>query len=64
VQPARVELVKLDRGMTLQQFNAQYPSTIPIEQLAIINEVTDPSTVLPAGRMVKRVVGGIKPKTS
>jgi hypothetical protein len=50
--------------MTLQQFNAQYPSNIPIEQLAIINEVPDPSAVLPAGRMVKRVVGGIKPKSS
>ncbi|HEV7366842.1 MAG TPA: M48 family metalloprotease [Gemmatimonadales bacterium] len=64
VQPARVELVKLDRDMTLQQFNAQYPSNIPIEQLAIINEVPDASTVLPTGRMVKRVVGGIKPKSS
>jgi predicted Zn-dependent protease len=64
VQPARVELIKLDRSMTLQQFNAQYPSTIPIEQLAIINEVPDATTVLPAGRMVKRVVGGIKAKTS
>ena len=64
VQPARVELVKLDRDMTLQQFNAQYPSNIAIEQLAIINEVPDPSTVLPAGRMVKRVVGGISKSKS
>jgi predicted Zn-dependent protease len=58
VQPARVELVKLNRDMTLEQFNAQYPSTISIEQLAIINEVEDPSSVLPAGQIVKRVVGG------
>jgi predicted Zn-dependent protease len=64
VQPARVELVKLNRDMTLEQFNAQYPSTISLEQLAIINEVPDPKAVLPAGRMVKRVVGGIKPKSS
>jgi predicted Zn-dependent protease len=64
VQPARVELVKLNRDMTLEQFNAQYPSTISIEQLAIINEVPDSKTVLPAGRTVKRVVGGIKPKSS
>jgi predicted Zn-dependent protease len=64
VQPARVELVKLNRDMTLEQFNAQYPSTIPLEQLAIINEVPDPKSVLPAGRTVKRVVGGLKPKSS
>lgn len=64
VQPARVELVKLNRDMTLEQFNAQYPSTISLEELAIINEVPDPKSVLPAGRMVKRVVGGIKPKSS
>jgi predicted Zn-dependent protease len=64
VQPARVELVKLNRDMTLEQFNAQYPSTISVEQLAIINEVEEPSSVLPAGRMVKRVVGGIRSQSS
>jgi predicted Zn-dependent protease len=64
VQPARVELVKLNRDMTLEQFNAQYPSTVSIEQLAIINEVPDPKSVLPAGRMVKRVVGGIRSQSS
>jgi predicted Zn-dependent protease len=60
VRPAKVELVKLSRDMTLEQFNAQYPSSIPLEQLAIINELESPSTVLPAGRMVKRVVGGTR----
>ena len=58
VQPARVELVKLPRQMTLEQFNSQYPSTIPIEQLAIINELEGPASVIPAGQTVKRVVGG------
>jgi predicted Zn-dependent protease len=60
VQPAHVELVKLQKEMTLQQFNSQYPSSLPMEQLAIINEVEDASTVIPAGRTVKRVVGGLK----
>lgn len=64
VQAARVELVRLNRSMTLEQFNAQYPSSIPIEQLAIINEVEGPSTTLPAGRTVKRVVGGRGPQAS
>jgi predicted Zn-dependent protease len=58
VQPAKVELVKLNRSMTLEQFNAQYPSSVPLEQVAIINEVEGPSTTLPAGQTVKRVVGG------
>jgi predicted Zn-dependent protease len=60
VQPAKVELVKLSRDMTLDQFNSQYPSTVPIEELAIINEVEGGSTVLPTGRMIKRVVGGFR----
>jgi predicted Zn-dependent protease len=60
VRPARVELVKLDRQMTLEQFNNQYPSSISLQELAIINEVEDPANPLPAGRTVKRVVGGIR----
>jgi predicted Zn-dependent protease len=61
VQPAKLELVKLPRQMTLEEFNRQYPSTIPIEQLAIINEVESGATVIPQGRIVKRVVGGRVP---
>ena len=64
VQAARIDLVKLNRDMTLAQFNAQYPSSVPIEQVAIINEVEGTSTVLPAGRLVKRVVGGRKAPAS
>jgi predicted Zn-dependent protease len=58
VTAPKVELVKLPKEMTLAQFNAQYPSTIPIEQLAIINEVDGPDSAIPAGRTVKRVTGG------
>lgn len=58
VHPARLELVRLPRDMTLAQFNAQYPSTIPIEQLAIINEVEGAASEMPAGRTIKRVTGG------
>jgi predicted Zn-dependent protease len=61
VQAPKVELVKLNKEMTLAQFNAQYPSTIPIEQLAIINEVEGPETPIPVGRTVKRVTGGQMP---
>ncbi|HEU5304965.1 MAG TPA: M48 family metalloprotease [Gemmatimonadales bacterium] len=64
VQPARVEVVKVPRQMTLEQFNAQYPSSIPLEQLAIINELEGPSAVISAGQSVKRVVGGRGPQSS
>ena len=62
VQPARVELVKLTKEMTLEQFNSQYPSTISIEELALINEVESGASAIPAGRTVKRVTGGRPPK--
>jgi predicted Zn-dependent protease len=58
VQPAKVELMKLQREMTLEQFNQQYPSSISIAELAIINELESPSTAIPQGRTIKRVVGG------
>ena len=61
VQPAKLELIKLPRQMTLEEFNRQYPSTVPIEQLAIINELEGPTTTIPQGRVVKRVVGGRMP---
>jgi predicted Zn-dependent protease len=63
VEPARLEAVRVPRQMTLQDFNAQYPSSIPIEQLAIINELEGPSAVIPAGKIVKRVVGGRAPSS-
>jgi predicted Zn-dependent protease len=56
VKPNRLELVKLTKEMTLDEFNRQYPSAISIEELAIINEVEGASSVIPAGRTVKRVV--------
>jgi hypothetical protein len=44
--------------MTLNEFNQQYPSTIPITELAIINEMEHATDEIPAGRVVKRVTGG------
>lgn len=58
VQPDRVSIVRLTRGMTLADFQRQYPSAIAIEELAIINHVEGPSSYLPAGTLVKRVVKG------
>ena len=60
VQPARLELVRVPRQMTIEEFNRQYPSTVPVEQVAIINGV-NPGGVISAGTTAKRVVGGVRP---
>lgn len=54
VQPVRIRLVRIPRAMTIAQFHQAYPSTIPVEQVALINGV-EASTTLPAGTLVKRV---------
>ena len=58
VKPNRLQVVKVPREMSLQQFDQQYPSAIPIEELAIINQLEGPQSSIPAGRMMKRVVAG------
>jgi predicted Zn-dependent protease len=58
VEPYRVELVKIDRDMSMEEFNQKYPSTIPIARLAVVNGLDAPPDRIPAGTTVKRVVGG------
>jgi predicted Zn-dependent protease len=58
VQPSRLDVVRIDRAMTLEEFNRRYPSGIDIDELAIINQVDGPATRLPAGALVKRVTPG------
>ena len=56
VKPNRLQIVKVPRAMTLAAFNEQYPSTIPIDELALINGLADGNATIPAGESVKRVV--------
>jgi predicted Zn-dependent protease len=56
VDPMRVDLVEIDRSMTLRQFAERYPSAVPIDELALVNQV-EPGTTLRAGQLVKRIVG-------
>ncbi len=58
VKPNRIEIVRADRTETLAAFNTRYPSVVPIEELAIINQVDNGSSTIPAGTRVKRVVRG------
>jgi predicted Zn-dependent protease len=58
VQPFKVELVKVDREMTIAEFNGKYPSTIPVERVAAVNGFDTPSDRIPAGTTIKRIIGG------
>jgi predicted Zn-dependent protease len=58
VQPDRIRLVRAPQAMTLAQFNQQFPSRIPMEHLAIINQLAGPDSRVPANYQMKRVVTG------
>jgi predicted Zn-dependent protease len=58
VQPDRIRIVTTASAMTLAEFHRRFPSAVPLEELAVINRVPSPETLLPAGTRVKRVVGG------
>src|SRR5574338_509596 len=58
VQPAKVSTVSLPQAMTLAEFAQSYPSSIPMTELAILNQVEDPNAQIPAGTLMKQVAGG------
>lgn len=55
-QPDRLKIFELPRSMTLSQFNRSYPSTIPLEELTLINQLAGPGSEMPAGYRAKRVI--------
>lgn len=55
-QPDRLEIVRLPRQMTVAQFDRSYPSTIPLEELALINQMPNSNSMMPARYPAKRVV--------
>jgi predicted Zn-dependent protease len=58
VQPAKIQLTRIDSNMTVEQFNQRYPSNLKIEELALINGFDDKNGQMQAGQQYKRVVGG------
>ncbi len=60
VEPKRVEVVTLDRAMSLGEFDRRYPSTVDLATLAIVNGVPE-TAQLERGHKVKRIVGGELP---
>ena len=57
-QPDRIDIVRLPQTMTLAEFNRRYPSAVPVEELAVINQVEGATSTIPAGTLMKRVVAG------
>ena len=57
VQPKRMDIVRLDRAMTLAEFGRAHPSAIPLRELAILNQLPNENARLAVGTLVKRVVG-------
>lgn len=56
VQPQHVDVITVDRRMTITELAQQHPSPVPVATLALINQV-DATTPLEPGRIVKWVVG-------
>jgi predicted Zn-dependent protease len=61
VQPFRIKISQAPRAMSLQQFNNEFPSAIPLAELAMINGMTE-ATMLRSGQSVKRVLGTPVPR--
>jgi predicted Zn-dependent protease len=57
-QPDRITIVTTSEPMTLAQFNQRFPSRIPVEELALINQVASTTTTIPTNYRMKRVIGG------
>ncbi|HWE22908.1 MAG TPA: M48 family metalloprotease [Myxococcales bacterium] len=58
VQPAKIQLTRIDSNMTVEQFNQRYPSNLRIEELALINGFDDKNGQMQAGKQYKRILGG------
>ncbi|MGH7550137.1 MAG: M48 family metalloprotease [Gemmatimonadota bacterium] len=56
-RPDRIDLVTLQEAMTLSEFLQRHPSTIPADEVGLINDAR-PETRFLAGRILKRVVEG------
>ncbi len=56
-QPRRIDIVTLPAAMSLAQFRERNEIDLPIEQLAVINQVENPTAPLPAGTLLKRIKG-------
>ena len=57
LSPKRVDVVKLQRGESLAGFVRDYPSSVPPQTVALVNNL-DNNDSLAAGELYKRITGG------
>jgi predicted Zn-dependent protease len=55
IQPDRLRFVQLPSSLNIEQFVARYPSTVPAETIALINQI-GPGQRFAQGQRVKRVI--------
>jgi predicted Zn-dependent protease len=60
VQPKRLQAVRVDRAMTLDEFASLHGSTVPVETLVLINRLDADSRLAP-GKTYKVISGGDLP---
>jgi predicted Zn-dependent protease len=63
VSPKRIEIVKVPRRMTLQEFARAYPSSVDLQTLAVANGAFREDFVFQSGDLAKRIVGGDVPES-
>ncbi|HUF67575.1 MAG TPA: M48 family metalloprotease [Longimicrobiales bacterium] len=60
VAPHRIDIVRLPRAMTFDDFMRQYPSSVPVDDVRLANQVASGES-LASGRLMKRITGGRVP---
>lgn len=58
VQPDRLDVVRIDRAMTIAQFAQRYRSAVDVGDLVLLNQADDANQQFPAGTLLKNVVAG------
>lgn len=56
VKPDRLDLVEIERPMTLETFQKRFPSVIDLDELAVLNRL-QPDVTVESGTRLKRIVG-------
>jgi predicted Zn-dependent protease len=57
-QPDTIGVMQTTERMTLPEFHRRFPSSISIEELAVLNQLSGTDATLPAGTWMKRVIRG------
>ncbi|MDT8368849.1 MAG: M48 family metalloprotease [Longimicrobiales bacterium] len=60
VEPARIRIVEVEEPLPFVRFLERYPSSIPAERVALLNQVRETEVLEPG--LYKQIVGGVIPQ--